>query len=73
MAINGALPGCLAGVRVLDLILVESLQGRRIDLWFATFEGSRDERLTAETALICTLNPAWNRTKRPLAIPSAAV
>jgi hypothetical protein len=50
--------------RVNAAILVEALQRRRIDLWFAPFSGTHDERLRAETALIRTLDPAWNRAKR---------
>lgn len=49
--------------RVNAAILVEALLGRRIDLWFANFDGPRDARLAAETILIRNLKPAWNRAK----------
>lgn len=55
--------------RVNAAILVEALRGCRIDLWFMIFHGTRDERLAVETALIRKLNPAWNRAKRPVALP----
>src|SRR5262245_55166190 len=60
---------CLQGgqptnCRVNAAIFIESLRGCRIDLWFAVHDGTRDERLAAETALIRDLNPAWNRAKR---------
>lgn len=59
---------CYAGgqptnCRVNAAILVEVKAGRRIDLWFSAFSGSRDERLAAETHLIQTLAPKWNRAK----------
>lgn len=49
--------------RVNAAILLEALRGSRLDLWFATFDGLRDARLAAETALIRALKPAWNRAK----------
>jgi len=55
--------------RVNAAILVEAIRGCRFDLWFAIFDGSRDARLAAETALIHSLDPTWNRSKRPLVLP----
>lgn len=49
--------------RVNAAVLAEALRGSRIDLWFAAFEGPRDERLAVETFLIRSLNPTWNRAK----------
>lgn len=45
-------------------ILQEAKAGNRIDLWFAPYPGTRDERQAAETSLIRHLNPAWNKAKR---------
>ncbi len=55
--------------RVNAVILLEALLGRRLDLWFSPFAGTREDRLAAETDLIRSLNPAWNRAKRLLPIP----
>jgi hypothetical protein len=65
-AFRGFQGGQPTNCRVNAAILVESLRGCRIDLWFATFDGTRDAQLVAETTLIHKLNPTWNRAKRPL-------
>ena len=49
--------------RVNAAVLQQAKAGRRIELWFSAFAGTREERLRAETVLIQTLQPPWNRSK----------
>jgi hypothetical protein len=49
--------------RVNAAILTTAKAGHQLDLWFAPLDCPRGDRLAAETRLIQTLRPAWNRAK----------
>lgn len=49
--------------RINATVLVAAKAGHRLDLWFCPFDGETESRRSAETRLIQTLRPAWNRAK----------
>ena len=55
--------------RVNAAILVAAKEGRTIDLWFCAFDGDTANRRVAETQLIQSLVPPWNRAKMAMAGP----
>ncbi len=57
---GGQSTNCRVNAAVLDGVQ----KGGRFELWFAQFDGPRDERLAAEIALIQQLHPPWNRKGR---------
>lgn len=60
---NCFIGGQSTNCRLNAAILKEAKAGRKIDLWFNVFDGSRDNRLGSETVLIQRLQPVWNRAK----------
>jgi hypothetical protein len=55
--------------RVNAAILTAAKEGRRIDLWFSAFDGDTMDRRLAETHLIQSLTPPWNRAKLTIIAP----
>lgn len=49
--------------RVNTAILVAAKEGREINLWFCPWDGDTANRRLAETDLIQSLRPSWNRAK----------
>ncbi len=49
--------------RINAAILATAKEGRRIELWFCSLDADTETRRAAETELIMSLQPPWNRAK----------